>query len=190
MGVEEPLLVVISNSMWPELSRGDIVIVQAVDPDSVKVDDVIVFRHEHGLTVHRVVSLDEWTITTKGDANPKEDSPIYYDDVVGRVPSMGNTLIRIPWAGHFALLANPGAAATDPDSTVEITFWDQLRRSILSPLGIILIGIPLIILFQDSISEALYRVMPLSNRKRRIRTRVNRMKVKNQKSRFSRAART
>ncbi|MFC1946500.1 hypothetical protein ACFLXY_01120 [Chloroflexota bacterium] len=51
-------------------------IVQAIDPDTIKVGDSIVFHHEYGLTVHRVVDLNEWTITTKGDANPADDDYI------------------------------------------------------------------------------------------------------------------
>jgi signal peptidase I len=178
LGVDQPMMTVVSSSMWPKLSRGDIVIVKKTTDADIKVGSVIVFRHENGLAVHRVISLDEWNITTKGDANPVADSPIMYDDVVGRVPAIGTWLVKIPWMGNFSLLANPSAAATEPGDTNKINFWGQLRRTVLSPLGfIIIVGFPIILLFQDIISNAINRIMPMSTRKRRLQRRAKRLQA-------------
>lgn len=179
LGTEQPIMTVISGSMWPKLSRGDIVFVKETTRDEIEIGSVIVFQHENGLAVHRVVNMTESTITTKGDANSTTDEPILYSDVVGRIPAIGNMLIKIPWVGHFSLLANPEAGATDPASTTDIDFWGQLKRTILSPLGIIImIGFPIIILFQDRVSEWLSVIMPMSNRKRKLRTRAKRLQAR------------
>ena len=178
LGVNQPVLTVISSSMWPKLSRGDVVLVMKTDDADIKVGSVIVFRHERGLAVHRVVSLDNWNIITKGDANVKEDVPILYGDVVGRVPAIGSWLVKIPWVGHISLLANPEAGAVDPDAPVKIEFWGQLMRVVFSPVGFIfIIGFPLIIIFQNVISEAVSGIVPMSTRKRRVRARAKRLQA-------------
>jgi signal peptidase I len=174
--VEQPMLTVVSSSMWPELSRGDIVFVKKTTPEEIQVGSVIVFRHEHGLTVHRVVRIDSRTITTKGDANPVADNPISFDDVVGRIPTIGSKLLRIPWIGYFSLLPNPEAG--DPNSQVaeEPGVWEQLTSTILSPLGIvIIIGVPLLVIFYNPIMSFLSGLLPISERKRRQKLRVKRL---------------
>ena len=179
LGVDQPMLTVISGSMWPKLSRGDIVIVEKTTAAEIKVGTVIVFRHQNGLAVHRVVSFDGWMITTKGDANPAADDPILYGDVVGRVPAIGSWLVKIPWVGNFSLLANPQAGASEPGQTAAVGFWEQLRRTIISPIGfIIVIVFPLVLIFQSQISDAINRIMPMSSRKRRLQKRARRLRAR------------
>ena len=179
LGVDEPMMTVISGSMWPHLSRGDIVIVEKTTTDEIKVGTVIVFRHQNGLAVHRVVSLDVFTLTTKGDANPLPDDPILYSDVVGRVPAIGSWLVKIPWVGNFALIANPEAGASEPGQTAQVDFWEQLGRTIISPIGfIIVIVFPLVLIFQSQISDAINRIMPTSSRKRRLQKRARRLRAR------------
>lgn len=98
-----PLLVVKSGSMEPVLVRGDIIIMERIDPEMVRVGpvdgDVIIF-YKPGtktLIVHRAVGRVENGFITKGDANPGIDyfSPIPPENVVGRW-----TGIKIPyWTG-------------------------------------------------------------------------------------------
>jgi signal peptidase I len=178
LGVDQPMMTVVSSSMWPKLSRGDIVIVRKTTDTDIKVGTVIVFQHENGLAVHRVIAMDEWSITTKGDANPVADTPILYNDVVGRVPMIGTWLVKIPWMGHFSLMANPGADTANPGQTAEFDFWGQMRRVVLSPLGfIIIIGFPIIVILQDVISNNVKKRMPMSTRKRRLYQRSKRLKA-------------
>ncbi len=91
---EHPTLTVISQSMYPALNRGDLILVRAVSREDIQVGTVIVFRHKDGLAVHRVVRLDDETLTTKGDGNPIRDDPITYDQVAGRVPTIGGSLVE------------------------------------------------------------------------------------------------
>ena len=49
LGTEQPVLTVTSSSMWPELSRGDIVFVKETNIDDIEVGSVIVFHHENAM---------------------------------------------------------------------------------------------------------------------------------------------
>ena len=89
---------VISGSMEPTYSVGDLLYVKSVDPDSVKVGDPITFVLNEDLVVatHRVVKVDRENrqFTTKGDANETEDaSPVHFNNLVGipvfSVPLLG-----------------------------------------------------------------------------------------------------
>jgi len=91
-----PLVHVVSNSMYPKLERGYLVVIQGVKPEDVKVGDIVVFHHplqplptiswlyyifpiphsvsdEGTLIIHRVKEVfnenGEIFFTTKGDNN-------------------------------------------------------------------------------------------------------------------------
>ncbi len=92
---------VISGSMEPTYSVGDLLYVKTVDPDSVKVGDPITFVLNEDLVVatHRVVSIDgeNRLFTTKGDANETEDAnPVHFNNLVG-VP-----VFAIPLLGYVS----------------------------------------------------------------------------------------
>ena len=92
---------VISGSMAPTYDVGDLLYVKTVDPDSVKVGDVITFVLNEDLVVatHRVVAVDSENrqFTTKGDANNTEDaSPVHFNNLIG-VP-----VFSIPMLGYVA----------------------------------------------------------------------------------------
>jgi signal peptidase I len=68
---------VTSGSMRPTISPGDVAVTQAVPASSLKVGDVIVFFPPTSSTepvMHRIVSLVNGVITTRGDANNVDDS--------------------------------------------------------------------------------------------------------------------
>ena len=92
---------VISGSMEPTYSVGDLLYVKTVDPDSVKVGDPITFVLNKDLLVatHRVVAIDSVNrqFTTKGDANETEDAaPVHFNNLVG-VP-----VFAIPLLGYVS----------------------------------------------------------------------------------------
>jgi signal peptidase len=96
---------VISPSMEPNYSVGDLIYVKTVDPDSVKVGDPITFVLNEDLVVatHRVVAIDSENrqFTTKGDANKEEDpAPTSYYFAKGRVD------FSIPLVGYIAQFLN------------------------------------------------------------------------------------
>ena len=84
--------VVLSGSMEPEFSTGDLIVVRQAD--SYRVDDIVVFQEGRSLVVHRIVEMDGDTVTTKGDANNASDPPIEAAAIKGRV------LFHIPGAGN------------------------------------------------------------------------------------------
>ncbi len=92
---------VVSPSMEPTYSVGDLLYVKTVDPDSVKVGDPITFVLNEDLVVatHRVVAIDgeNRQFTTKGDANETEDAaPVHFNNLVG-VP-----VFAIPLLGYVS----------------------------------------------------------------------------------------
>jgi len=66
---------VLSGSMRPTLSPGDLAITEGVPTSSLRVGDVIVFvpPNETSPVIHRIASLDGDVLTTKGDANNTPD---------------------------------------------------------------------------------------------------------------------
>lgn len=77
---------------------GDLIYVKEVDPDTIKVGDVITFLVNEDLVVgtHRVVRVDaeNQRFYTKGDANDVEDGePVHFNNVIGvpqfSIPKLG-----------------------------------------------------------------------------------------------------
>jgi len=94
LGTDTPFMVVISRSMEPTLKVNDIIVVVGVDPDDIKIGDVIVFRNPTGgpvPIVHRVVDIitlpnGERGFITKGDNNNLNDPWTLTDEyIIGRV---------------------------------------------------------------------------------------------------------
>lgn len=88
---------VISGSMEPTYSVGDLLYVKTVDPDSVKVGDPITFVLNEDLVVatHRVVRIDQEKrhFYTKGDANETADAaPVHFNNLIG-VPKFSIPLL-------------------------------------------------------------------------------------------------
>ena len=122
LGSEQPMATITSGSMWPVLRTWDVVFIEKVAREEIKKGDIIVWRHEGGYTIHRVVSLGVKTLTTKGDANFAEDAPVSYESVVGRAVARKNGApLRIPYIGMVtnlgvalrSALASPSPATTN-----------------------------------------------------------------------------
>ncbi|MGB9986742.1 signal peptidase I [Salarchaeum japonicum] len=100
--------VVLSGSMEPAISPGDVVIVSDVDPAAIVVNDVVTFQRDASPvpTTHRIIEiLDDgggsMAFRTMGDANEDPDgAAVAASDVVGRV-----TLV-IPYIGYVVNAAN------------------------------------------------------------------------------------
>lgn len=86
------LTVVLSGSMEPELSVGDLLVV--VEQDSYAIDEVVVFQEGRIGVVHRIIEMDGTTVTTQGDANNAPDEPMDISRVKGKV------VLAIPLIGH------------------------------------------------------------------------------------------
>ena len=75
--------VVLSGSMEPEFSTGDLIIVR--EQESYALRDIVVFQSGGSLVVHRIVDMDDTSVTTQGDANNTADTPIDPILIKGRV---------------------------------------------------------------------------------------------------------
>lgn len=75
--------VVISGSMEPEISVGDMIIVKA--EDNYKIGDVVVYHSNRSLITHQIVEINENGYVTKGIANNVVDPIVKSKQVVGKV---------------------------------------------------------------------------------------------------------
>lgn len=79
---------VVSGSMEPEIPVGSVVYVKYVAPEDIVQDEVVAFRSDSSVIVHRVMQnmVVEGEFVTKGDANAAEDlRAVPYSDLIGRV---------------------------------------------------------------------------------------------------------
>ena len=86
--------VVLSGSMEPELSVGDMLIV--TESESYSVGDVVVYQDGRMSVTHRIVSISDNEVITCGDANNVSDAPIAIESIKGRV------VFAIPFIGYIA----------------------------------------------------------------------------------------
>lgn len=87
-------MIVLTDSMYPEIKSGDLIICEKVEAGDIKVGDVISFFDPSGrsesVTTHRVNSIENNPITgikfyTQGDNNNIEDiNPVPAENLVGR----------------------------------------------------------------------------------------------------------
>jgi signal peptidase I len=94
-------IVIRSDSMAPEINRGDLVIARAASAGDVEVGDVISVKNRAGVRVtHRIETVDPFgssiQFTLKGDANAVPDAQVYnetsIDKVIWTVPKLGYPL--------------------------------------------------------------------------------------------------
>ena len=99
-------LIVLTDSMYPDIQSGDLILCRQVDAEAVHVGDVISFFDPAGngssIVTHRVVEITEedgkLSFRTKGDYNNVEDKALVPADKV-----VGVYLRRIPKAGTVAM---------------------------------------------------------------------------------------
>ena len=75
---------VASGSMEPTLYIDDVILVN-VTQDNLKKGDIIAFQSDDVVITHRILLIDDDTITVKGDKNNTIDKPISRSQVIGKV---------------------------------------------------------------------------------------------------------
>jgi len=95
--------IVLSGSMMPMMMPGDMIITHTINPEDLKVGDVIAFQDPYGasnIVTHRIVSIDDSSgsriFQTKGDANGSPD--------VFSVPAstvIGKLVFVLPLVGYL-----------------------------------------------------------------------------------------
>ena len=127
-------LIVLTDSMYPEIKSGDLIICHTEDPEDIAVGDVISFFDPAGngtsIVTHRVVEVTEedgqiaWR--TKGDNNNTEDRlPVTADKLVAVYEGT-----RIPGFGNVALFmqSTPGLIICVVCPILLLVGYDMLRR--------------------------------------------------------------
>jgi len=107
-GSSATLSVVLSDSMFPQTQRGDILF--AVGPDDLGVGEIVLFKLPHRVDnipiVHRIIKvIDENTFLTKGDFNTIDDRGLYYPSFkyLPRSAIIGKVRGQIPYIGYLAI---------------------------------------------------------------------------------------
>lgn len=129
-------MIILTDSMYPEIQSGDLIILKQEDGGEVQVGDVICFFDPEGNGVttvtHRVqeITTDEngglaWV--TKGDANNAEDRVL-----VPAEKLVGVYTTRIPGLGHVAMFmqTTQGLVICVVLPLVLMIAWDVIRRRI------------------------------------------------------------
>lgn len=126
-------LIVLTDSMYPEIQSGDLIFCRTVEGEDVKEGDIIAYFDPEGngtsVVTHRVVGIIEengaYSFRTKGDANNAEDSlAVPEEDLVGRY------FRRIPGAGNVAMFfqTTTGLIVCVALPTLLLIIYDVMRR--------------------------------------------------------------
>ena len=99
-------MIVLTDSMYPQIQSGDLIICRQTDPETISVGDVITFFDPAGngtsIVTHRVIEITEedgqLAFRTRGDANNADDRLAVRADKV-----VGTYWQRIPGAGRVAM---------------------------------------------------------------------------------------
>ncbi len=79
-----------SGSMRNTLQVDDYILVKKTE--DYKKGDIITYKYDNRTITHRVVKVNGYEITTKGDANFNVDKPIHQNQVIGKVVYHGTGL--------------------------------------------------------------------------------------------------
>lgn len=126
-------LIVLTDSMYPEIQSGDLIFCRTEKPENIQVGDVIAFFDPAGngtsIVSHSVVEITEqdgqiaWI--TRGIANNADDAtPVPAENLVGvyrtRIPGLGNVVLFMQTtAGLIVCVVCP---------ILLLVGWDVLRR--------------------------------------------------------------
>ncbi len=129
-------LIVLTDSMYPVIESGDLIICHTQEPEDIAVGDVIAFFDPAGngssIVSHRVLEVTEeggqiaWK--TKGDNNNTEDKlPVPADKLVARYEGT-----RIPGFGNVALFmqTTPGLIVCVVLPMLALIGYDMIRRKL------------------------------------------------------------
>lgn len=127
-------LIVLTDSMYPEIQSGDLIICRTTEPEEIKVRDVIAFFDPAGngtsIVTHRVLEVTEqggqiaWR--TKGDNNNTEDRLLVTADKLVAVYEG----TRLPGFGNVALFmqTTPGLIICVVCPILLLVGYDMIRR--------------------------------------------------------------
>jgi signal peptidase len=128
-------LIVLTDSMYPNIQSGDLIICHTLDAQSVKEGDAIAFYDPAGngssIVTHRVISITEQdgelAFETKGDYNNTADAALV---PAGNLVGIYKT--RIPGAGNVAMFmqTTAGLITCVVVPVVLLIGYDMMRRHV------------------------------------------------------------
>ena len=94
------IIAIVSNSMYPNIKIGDAIIYEKItNYDNLTVGDILVFKNEDTIMVHRIVEISkkdkDILIYTKGDNNQKND-----DFITSKEEILGIVRIKLKYIGY------------------------------------------------------------------------------------------
>ena len=128
-------LIVLTDSMYPDIKSGDLIICNTAEAEDVKVNDVISFFDPAGngtsIVTHRVIEIveedGEILFRTRGDNNNTEDK-----ELVPAENLVGVYKMRIAGAGHIAMFmqSTAGLIVCVVLPIILLVGYDLIRRRI------------------------------------------------------------
>ena len=128
-------LIVLTDSMYPDIKSGDLIICNTAEAEDVKVNDVISFFDPAGngtsIVTHRVIEIveedGEILFRTRGDNNNTEDK-----ELVPAENLVGVYKMRIAGAGHIAMFmqSTAGLIVCVVLPIILLVGYDFIRRHI------------------------------------------------------------
>ncbi len=116
---------VTGDSMSPCIRGSDVVTLEPVDGEEVRLGDVVAFTRPDGrLVIHRVVALDAKRLRTRGDATSAADAWIPQQSVIGRVEKVGRRGRTTRWGLGLGRVL---IAVLSRAGWLRLVFW-PLRR--------------------------------------------------------------
>jgi len=126
-------MIVLTDSMYPEIESGDLIICNTAEAEEIAEGDVISFYDPMGngtsVVTHRVLEIvnenGEISFRTKGDNNNAEDQVLVPADSL-----IGIYQTRIPKVGHVAMFmqTTPGLIVCCVCPILLLVGYDMLRR--------------------------------------------------------------
>ncbi len=107
---------VLSNSMYPTFSRGDVVVIQKINDENIsdiQIGDIIEYELDGKFVIHRVTQIidkNNHTYITKGDNNNAEDTKSVKSDQVNGIVKM-----IVPYVGYPSVWFSSLLSISPPD---------------------------------------------------------------------------
>lgn len=96
-------ITVVGTSMYSSITQDDIIIIKPIDPETLKIGDIIAYRYNIGednfASIHRVIDIRDGIIKTKGD---NLSVPDRYDVMPENI--VGIMIGKIPYVGYVIRL--------------------------------------------------------------------------------------
>lgn len=110
---DAPLVIVVSGSMEPVFYRGDVVLLKGVNPEEIRIGDVVVYERPYTKypIIHRVRKIKEYNgelcFVTWGDNNPFPDFYPTKNGMIDCVPQdvvKAKAIVVFPKIGYIPMI--------------------------------------------------------------------------------------